>query len=344
MAEKSGKQLPGPQKAAILLLSMGEEFTAEVFKRLKEDEIKELARQMTKIEPVSGDIVDNLTAEFRSFVSWERKESTRGLTVDGDEFFKKAVNQAFKGEQGQTILAEIEQEWKLNFFQTIKNLDNKMVGNFIKSEHPQTIALILAHLEQSQAAGIIMDLPQNIQADVLMRIAMLEKVSPEVIEEIDKAIQEELTGISGAQGTHAIGGIQTAAEILNQTDRATEAAIMEQIEEQEQDLADEIRKRMFVFEDLLQVDDRGIMAILKEISSDELKLALKTASEELKEKILRNMSSRAAEMLKEDMEVAGPARLRDVELAQQAIIKVAKRLENEGKIMLGDKGGEDVFV
>ncbi|MDP3028661.1 MAG: flagellar motor switch protein FliG [Deltaproteobacteria bacterium] len=344
MAEKSGKQLPGPQKAAILLLSMGEEFTAEVFKRLKEDEIKELARQMTKIEPVSGDIVDNLTAEFRSFVSWERKESTRGLTVDGDEFFKKAVNQAFKGEQGQAILAEIEQEWKLNFFQTIKNLDNKMVGNFIKSEHPQTIALILAHLEQSQAAGIIRELPQNIQADILMRIAMLEKVSPEVIAEIDKAIQEELTGIGGTERARAIGGIQTAAEILNQIDRATEAAIMEQIEEQEQDLADEIRKMMFIFEDLLQVDDRGIMAMLKEISSDELKLALKTASEELKEKILRNMSSRAAEMLKEDMEVAGPARLRDVELAQQAIIKVAKRLENEGKIMLGDKGGEDVFV
>jgi flagellar motor switch protein FliG len=341
MTEKSQKQLPGPQKAAILLLAMGEEFTAEVFKRLKEDEIKDLARQMTKVEPVSADVVETLVTEFQGFVS---TGSIRGLTVDGNEFFKKAVSHAFKGEQAQSILSEIEQEWKLNFFQKIRHLDSRTVVNFIKSEHPQTIALVLAHLEQSQAAGIIMELPQNMQADILMRIAMLEKVSPDVIEEIDKAIQEELTVISGTEGAHVIGGIQTAAEILNQTDRATEAAIMEQIEEQKQDLADEIRKRMFIFEDLLQVDDRSIMAILKEVSSEELKLALKTASEELKDKIFRNMSSRAAEMLKEDMEIAGPARLRDVELAQQAIIKVAKRLESEGKIMLGGKGGEDVFV
>lgn len=341
MAEKSEKHLSGPQKASILLLAMGEEFTAEVFKRLKEDEIKELARQMTNVEPVSGDIVENLVTEFQGFVS---SGSLRGLAVDGNEFFKKAVNHAFKGEQAQNILQDIEQEWKLNFFQKIRRLDSRTVVNFIKSEHPQTIALVLAHLEQSQAAGIIMDLPQNIQADILMRIAMLEKVSPEVIEEIDKAIQEELTVIGGTEGAHTIGGIQTAAEILNQTDRATEASIMEQIEEQKQDLANEIRKRMFIFEDLLQVDDRSIMAILKEVSSDELKMALKTASEELKDKIFRNMSSRAAEMLKEDMEIAGPARLRDVELAQQAIIKVAKRLESEGKIMLGGKGGEDVFV
>ncbi|MDO9463009.1 MAG: flagellar motor switch protein FliG, partial [Deltaproteobacteria bacterium] len=333
--------LSGPQKASILLLAMGEEFTAEVFKRLKEDEIKELARQMSNVEPVSGDIVENLVTEFQGFVS---SGSIRGLTVDGNEFFKKAVNHAFKGEQAQTILEDIEQEWKLNFFQKIRKLDNRTVVNFIKSEHPQTIALVLAHLEQSQAAGIIMDLPQNMQADILMRIAMLEKVSPDVIEEIDKAIQEELMVIGGTEGTHTIGGIQTAAEILNQTDRATEAAIMEQIEEQKQDLADEIRKRMFIFEDLLQVDDRSIMAILKEVSSDELKMALKTASEELKDKVFRNMSSRASEMLKEDMEIAGPARLRDVELAQQAIIRVAKRLESEGKIMLGGKGGEDIFV
>lgn len=341
MAEKSEKHLSGPQKASILLLAMGEEFTAEVFKRLKEDEIKELARQMSNVEPVSGDIVENLVTEFQGFVS---SGSIRGLTVDGNEFFKKAVNHAFKGEQAQTILEDIEQEWKLNFFQKIRKLDNRTVVNFIKSEHPQTIALVLAHLEQSQAAGIIMDLPQNMQADILMRIAMLEKVSPDVIEEIDKAIQEELMVIGGTEGTHTIGGIQTAAEILNQTDRATEAAIMEQIEEQKQDLANEIRKRMFIFEDLLQVDDRSIMAILKEVSSDELKMALKTASEELKDKVFRNMSSRASEMLKEDMEIAGPARLRDVELAQQAIIRVAKRLESEGKIMLGGKGGEDIFV
>ncbi len=338
MAEKN---LAGPQKAAIFLLAMGEEFTTEVFRLLQEAEIKELARQMTGVEPVSPDVVEGLVTEFRGFTS---SGSIRGLAVDGNEFFKKAVANAFKGERAQTILEEIEQEWKLSFFQKIRKLDPATIANFIKTEHPQTIALILAHLEQPLAAGVIMGLPDNLKADVLMRIALLEKVNPEVIEEVDKALQEELTLIGGVEGSRAIGGIQTAAEILNQTDRSTEATIIEQIEEIRQDLAEEIRKRMFIFEDLLEVDDRSIMAILKEVSSDELKLALKTSTDELREKIFSNMSLRAADMLKEDLELAPPARLRDVELAQQAIIKVAKRLETEGKVVLHAKAAEDVFV
>ncbi len=340
MAEK---RLSGPQKAAIFLLAMGEEFSGEVFKRLKEDEIKELARQMTRAGSVSPDIIEGIITEFQGY---ETSGGMRSLSTDGQEFVKTALKKALKGEEAKTILEEIEQEWKLNFFTKIRKLDGRTVANFIKNEHPQTIALVVAHLDQAHAASVIMELPESLQSDIIMRIASLEKVSPEVIEEIDTALQEELALVGGAGegASHSVGGIQTAAEILNQTNRVTESAILEQIEEQRQDLADEIRKLMFVFEDLLEVDDRAIMAVLKEVSSDELKLALKTSSEEMKDKIFRNMSSRAAEMLKEDLEIAGPARLRDVELAQQAVIRVAKRLESEGKITLGGKGAEDVFV
>lgn len=334
-------RLSGPQKAAVFLLAMGEAFTAEVFKRLKDEEVKEVAKHMTKAGSIPADVVEDLVTEFQGYAA---SGSIKGVSVDGEEFVKKALNQAMKGDKAQSILEEIHQEWKLNFFQKLRKLDGKTISNFIKNEHPQTIALILAHLDQSLAAGIIMELAENIQADILMRIAMLEKVSPEVIEEIDKALQEELAAIGGVEGQHSVGGIQTAAEILNQTNRVTESAILEQIEEQRQDIAEEIRKRMFVFEDLMAVDDRSIMAILKEVSSEELKLALRTASEELKDKFFRSMSARAAEMLKEDLEIAGPARLRDVEMAQQAIIRVAKRLESEGKVALGSRASEDVFV
>ncbi|MFH1147171.1 MAG: flagellar motor switch protein FliG [Pseudomonadota bacterium] len=337
-------RLSGPQKAAVLLLSLGEDFTSEVFKRLADDEIKEVARNMTKAGPVPSEIVDDLLTEFQGFAS-SGAGKQKGISLDGGEFVKKALNHAMKGERAASIMEEIEQEWKLNFFQKLRKMDGRTIANFIKNEHPQTVALIVAHLDQALAAGILMELPENVQADILMRIATLEKVSPEVIEEIDKALQEELAMIGGGvEGTHSVGGVQTAAEILNATNRVTEAAILEQIEEQRQDLADEIRKRMFVFEDLLQVDDRGIMSVLKEVSSEELKLALRMCSEDMKEKVFRNMSARAAEMLKEDLEIAGPARLRDVELAQQAVIRTAKRLEAEGKIALAGKAAEDVFV
>jgi len=250
---------------------------------------------------------------------------------------------AVEAGKAKTLLEEMEGESRWNLFQKIKRLDPKTLGNFIKNEHPQTISIILAHLDSAQTAAILQDLPGPLQTEVVYRIAELENVPPAILEEIDQALQEGISTLQNVEG-RKIGGIRSVAEILNQMDGSIESAILKGIEEQKQGLADEIRKLMFVFEDLLQVDDRGIMAILKEVTNEVLQLALKTASEELKEKIFKNMSERAAQMLKEDLEVMGPVRLKDVEGAQQNIIKVAKKLESEGKIVLAGKAKEEVFV
>ena len=219
-----------------------------------------------------------------------------------------------------------------------------MLVNFLRNEHPQTVALVLSVLEPSQSAQILMEFNEDVQVEVMMRMAELDKVSPEILVDVDRVLQDELLSVEGMEGQR-LGGVEAVAEILNNADRGLEASILEGIEEQRENLADEIRRLMFVFEDLLGVDDRGIQAILKEVSTDDLKLALKLASEELKAKIFSCMSSRAVEMLKEDMEIMGPTRVKDVEAAQQSIIKIAKRLEQEGKIQLmSGGGGEDEFV
>jgi flagellar motor switch protein FliG len=237
----------------------------------------------------------------------------------------------------------MQEEGKWNLFQKIRRLDPKTIANFIKNEHPQTISIILAHLDPAQSAAILEDLPSPLQTEVVCRIAELGKVPPGILGEIDQVLQEEISLVENMEG-RKVGGIRSVAEILNQVDGSTETSILNGIEEQKQGLADEIRKLMFVFEDLLQLDDRGIMAILKEVTNEVLQVALKTASEELKEKIFKNMSERAAQMMKEDLEVMAPVRLKDVETAQQTIIKAAKKLENEGKIILAGKGKEEVFV
>ncbi|MGQ9848296.1 MAG: flagellar motor switch protein FliG [Bacteroidales bacterium] len=222
-------------------------------------------------------------------------------------------------------------------------LDPKTVANFLRNEHPQTIALILIHLEPAQMSEIISEFPESLQADVIYRIAELEDIPPGIVEEIDQALKAEVSTLKGYRGQRR-GGVQIVAEILNQMDGTKENAILTEIESKKQGLADEIRKLMFVFEDLIQIDDRSLMTILKEINNETLMMALKTASEELKEKIFKNMSERAAQMLKEDLEVMGPVRLKDVEAAQQSILQVAKKLESEGKIILLARGKEEVFV
>jgi flagellar motor switch protein FliG len=247
------------------------------------------------------------------------------------------------GGKAQMIIEEIQEVGKWNLFQKIRRLDSRTVANFIRNEHPQTIAIILAHLDTSQTADIMEELPAPLQADVIHRIAELENIPPGIVEEIDQALQEEISMIKSFEGQQK-GGIRLVAEILNQMDSSMEGTILKNIEEQKQGLAEEIRKLMFVFEDLSQVDDHSIMAILKEVNNENLMMAMKTASEELKEKLFKNMSERAAQMMKEDLEVMGPARLKDVEAAQQAILKVAKKLEGEGKIVLMSKGKEEVFV
>lgn len=335
-------RIPGPQKAAIFLFAIGEELASEIVKKLDEEEIKKLGGSMGKISSITPKMVDSIFTEFSGLAFSANRPIALG-PAGSSQFIKNVLTMAVEEGKAKTLLEEMKEEGKWNLFQQIKRLAPKTLANFIKNEHPQTISIILAHLDPAQTAAILEDLPAPLQTEVIYRIAEMEDVPPGILEEIDQALQEGISLLENVEG-RKIGGIRSVAEILNQMDRSTESAILKGIEQQKQGLADEIRKLMSVFEDLLQVDDRGIMAILKEVTNEVLQVALKTASEELKEKIFRNMSEKAAQMLKENLEVMGPVRLKDVEAAQQTVSKVAKKLESEGKIVLAGKGKEEVFV
>lgn len=336
------EKLTGPQKASIFLYSLGEELASLIVKKLDEDEIKRLAGSMSQVSAVTPKMLESIFMEFNDRAASASEPIAIG-PAGGNQFIRNVLSKAIAGDKAQALLEEILGGGYSNLFQKVKQLDPKTLANFIKGEHPQTIAIILAHLESTTAAAVMRDLPPPLQADVAYRIAELDNVPPAILEEIDQAMQEEISMLENVEG-RKMGGLRTVAEILNQLDTTTETAILKGVEEQKQGLADEIRKLMFVFEDLYQVDDRGIMAILKEVSNEVLQMALKTASEDLKGKIFKNMSERAAQMMKEDLEVMGPVRLKDVEAAQQSIIKIAKKLESEGKIMLSGKGKEEEFV
>ncbi len=336
--DQAGDGLTGAEKAAVFLLTLGEEFASEVFKRLEVDEIKVVGRQMSKMDKVDKEDIAALLSEFRSDAGGDE------IYLSGEDMLETALKRALNSDKASEILSDIRSDWRLTLFQKARKLEPKILVNFLRNEHPQTVALLLAVLEHTQAAAILAELKEETQIEVVMRMAELDKVSPEILVDVDRVLQEELLSVEGMEGQR-LGGVETVAEILNNADRALETQVLEGVEEIHESLAEDIRRLMFVFEDLLGVDDRGIMSILKEVSTDDLKLALKTSSEDLKEKIFKNMSSRAVEMLKEDMEIMGPTRVKDVEAAQQAIIKVAKRLEQEGKIQLaGGAGGEDEFV
>lgn len=337
MAKKDQQSdLSGPEKAAIFLLTLGDEFTAKVFQRLEDDEIKHVGRQMAKVDHVDKEDIAGLLKEFKGDTGGD------DLFLSGDDMLESALKKALMGDKANEILDDIRSDWRLTLFQKARKLEPPVLVNFLRNEHPQTIALVLAVLDQTQAAAILAELKEEQRIEVIFRMSELDKVSPEILVDIDRVLQEELLSVEGMEGQR-LGGVAAVAEILNNADRSLEASILEGIEEQREELADEIRRLMFVFEDLIDVDDRGIMAILKEVSTDDLKLALKTASEGLMEKVFKNMSQRAVEMLKEDMEIMGPTRLKDVEAAQQAILKIAKRLEQEGKVQL-TSGGDDEFV
>jgi len=335
------ERLSGPQKAAILLFSLGEDMASTIVKHLGEEEIKKIGGSISKLSSVSPKIVETILSEFQ-----EASSSQLPIQIgheEGSQFVKKIVSRAINVEKAQNLIEEIQEEGKWNLFQKIRKLDPKTVSNFIRAEHPQTIAIILTHLDSGQSSAILEEFPPSLQSEVICRIAELENIPPGIVEEIDQVLQKEIVTIKGFEGQKK-GGVRLAAEILNQMEGAAEGNILKEIEDQKQGLAEEIRKLMFIFEDLLQVDDRSVMAVLKEVNNETLMMALKTASEELKEKVFKNMSERAAQMLKEDLDVMGPARLKDVEAAQQSILKAAKKLESEGKIVLVSKGKEEVFV
>lgn len=329
----------GAVKAAIFLLAMGEEFTAEVFKHLQEDEVRKVSRLMAQIQNIPGDAVEKVMEEVQEKMGLVHGE----VAVPVEEFLKKVLFSSMPEEQARKIYEEIIRQLHPSAFQKLSHLEPKAIVTFLRNEHPQTIAVILAHLDSSQTAAILKELPENLQADVIMRIANLDKINPDIVAEIDRVLEEELFSVEMSDAKK-VGGVVKVADILNNLERPLEDALLEKIEAASEPLAEEIKKLMFKFEDLINVDDAAIILILKEVSMDELKYALKVASDELKAKFFKNMSERASTLLKEDLEIMGPVRLKDVEKNQQSILKVAKRLESEGKIVLSAKGGEDVLV
>jgi flagellar motor switch protein FliG len=338
LATAAASHIDGIQKAALFLMAMGEEFTARVFRHLEDDEIKVIGEHMASVRNIDPRVVSSIMDEFTKAMG-----GNQILGISGKDFLQKTVPKVFDAKKADDILGDLLSKGDERHFERLNSLNPQILANLLMGEHPQTIALILVNMKHQSAAEIMRYLPEHIQGEVIIRIADLEDVPNEIVREVQEIVDEMLMDIGKETGAKQ-GGIETAAEILNQLDNKTENAIFEKIESVREELADEIRQKMFVFADLVTLDDRSIRALLKEISNDELILALKTASEELVEKIFGNVSARAAEMMKEDMEIMGPVKLRDVEQAQLNIVKTARRLEEEGKIVLGGKGGEDVLV
>jgi len=331
------ERLTGPQKAAVFLLAMGEEFTTSLFQRLDEESIKKVGRYMSEITYISSDVSNAVMREFlRNF------EGDANLAVSGRSFLEQIVSNTMDEKSARAVFNVIGSKGSDVPFSDLTYLPADNVVSIIQGEHPQTIALILSYLPQGKAAEILNILPEGIKADVALRIVKMDRVQDNIIKEIDEAIKNDLSRIGGA--TRTFEGLDTLVNILNEVDGKTEEYVLSHIEDNDSDLADQIRQKMFVFEDLLQVDDRSFREILQNIDNKTLVSALKTAPEELKEKIFNNLSERAGDMLKEDMEVVGAVRLKEVEECQENIIRIAKRLEADGKIVLGSKGREDIWV
>jgi len=336
MAKLDPEKLTGPQKAAIFLMLMGDDFASEVYKYLDDDDIKRIGVEMAKIDFIPTEVAKRILEE----ANIEAKDLLSNINLSPDEFLKRSLIEAY-GEKGKQLYEEIKKEVGPDSFKKLKKLDPKTIANFLASEHPQTIAIILVHLEPELSGQVLQLLLEMIRSEVLLRIALLDKVDPEIVKEISDALEEELKSVGGALGKK-MGGPEKAAEILSHAGRELEDELLTEIEDENAPLAEEIRKYLFTFEDFLKVDDFAIQTILREISTDDLKLALKGAPPELREKFFRNMSKRAADLIKEELEMMGPVRIAEVEKAQMNIIRVAKKLEQEGKIVL--TRGEEEFV
>jgi len=331
------ESLTGPQKAAIFLLVMGEEFSSQIIKGLDEQSIKRISKYMSEINFIPSDVLQAVMDEF--LVDFENDVN---LAVSGREFLEEVVAKSLDEETARDVFKLIGAKTADVPLSDLVYVPAESLVNIIKGEHPQTIAVVLSYLPQEKAAEVLSLLPEELKSDVSIRIVKIGHIHDDVLRDLDESIKRDLSKVGIA--TKKVDGVEILANILNEVDRGTEDVVLSHVEEEDEELAEKIRQKMFVFEDLLQVDDRGFREVLKNIDNPLLVKALKTASDEMKQKMFANLSERAAEMLKEDMEVAGPVKLKEVEEAQQAILKIAKRLETEGKIVLGGKGKEEVFV
>lgn len=336
MAER--KALSGRRKAAILLVTMGPERAARVLKNLDDSEVEALTIEIANLGKVSNEERRTVLEEFQNLT-----KARELLITGGIDYAKEMLIKAFGPEKAMQIIERLVSNLAVKPFEFMRAADVVQVVNFLQSEHPQTIALVLSFLDPRTAAQVLGALPENLQIEVIKRISLLERASPDVVKEVEKLLEKKFAGVA-TQTMSAVGGLDTAAEIMNSLDRSTEKTIMERLTYESPELAEEIRRRMFVFEDILKIDDRAVQLVLREVNMQDLAVALKGASEELKQKILNNMSKRAQQLLKDEMEFMGPVRVKDVEEAQQKIINIIRRLEEAGEIVISRGGGEELIT
>ncbi len=332
------KVLSGKQKAANFFIFLGPEKSAQIFKHLNEEEIEQITLEIANVRQVPADKVDDIFREF-----YEMALASQFIGQGGIGYAKEVLERAYGEEKTIEIIGRISASLQVRPFDFMRKTEPSQLLNFIQSEHPQTIALILAYLEPEKSSSILSALPPDQQAEVAKRIAIMDTTSPEVIKQVERVLERKLSSIAPQELT-AAGGIKSVVEIINRVDRGTEKTIMEAMEVQDPELAEEIKKLMFVFEDIVIIDDRSVQRVLREVESQDLALALKGSSDEVTQKIFSNMSTRASDMLKEDIEFMGPVRLRDVEEAQQRIVNIIRRLEETGEIVVARGGGDEIIV
>ena len=332
------EEITGVQKAAILLIALGPDKSSNVFKHLKEDEIEQLTLEIANTRSVSPAMKDAVLDEF-----YEVCLAQQYIAEGGIGYAKDLLEKALGSERAKDVIGKLTASLQVRPFEFVRKTDASQLLNFIQDEHPQTIALILSYLSSNQASAIISALAPDKQTDVAKRIAQMDRTSPDVIKEVEKVLEQKLASLVNQDYT-IVGGVDSIVDILNTVDRGTEKHIMESLEIEDPELADEIRKKMFVFEDILSLDDRSIQRVLREVDNNELAVALKGSNEEVQNLIFSNLSKRLATMIREDMDFMGPVRMKDVEEAQQKIVNIIRKLEDSAEIIISRGGGDEIDV
>ena len=338
MSKTTDEKISGVQKAAILLIALGPEKSATIFKHLKEEEIEELTLEIANTRSITPQVKDEVIDEF-----YQVCLAQQYIAEGGINYAKELLEKALGNEKALDVIGKLTASLQVKPFEFVRKTDATQLLNFIQDEHPQTIALILSYLSAAQSALILSALPPDRQADVAKRIAVMDRTSPDVIKEVEKVLESKVASLVNQDYT-VIGGVDAVVEILNTVDRGTEKHIMETLEIEEPELADEIRKKMFVFEDILLLDDRAIQRVLRDVDNGDLAIALKGSNEEVQTAIFNNMSKRLSAMIKEDMEFMGPVRMKDVEEAQQKIVNIIRKLEDSAEIVISRGGGDEIIV
>ena len=338
MARSGDDKMSGLQKSAVLLIALGPEKSSNIFKHLKEEEIEELTLEIANTRSITPQIKEGIIEEF-----YQLCLAQQYIAEGGIGYAKELLEKALGTEKAMSVIGKLTASLQVKPFEFVRKTDASQLLNFIQDEHPQTIALILSYLSPLQASMIISALPPERQADVAKRVAMMDSTSPDIIKEVEKILESKLANLVNQDYT-IIGGVDAVVEILNAVDRGTEKHIMETLEIEEPELADEIRKKMFVFEDILLLDDRSIQRVLRDVDNNDLAVALKAANENVQAAIFNNLSKRLSAMIREDMEYMGPVRMKDVEEAQQKIVNIIRKLEDSAEIVISRGGGDEIVV